>query len=256
MSERRGGLTLAAKRLARVLGGARRSEARVEPPDFDAQTARIFHAVEQFTMTSPERVGALVNAVRYIVANDVPGDFVECGVWRGGSSMAAALTLEEQGDEARHLYLYDTFEGMSAPTAEDVALDGAPASGTFEELRLGDDSSDWCRASLDDVRANLASTGYPADRFHYVQGKVEDTLPAAMPPGPIALLRLDTDWYESTRHELEHLYPRLSRGGVLIIDDYGHWAGARKAVDEYFAAHPPAPLLNRVDYTGRIAVKP
>ena len=207
-------------------------------------------------MTSAERIEALVNAVRYIVANAVPGDVVECGVWRGGSSMAAALTLKQLGDEQRHLYLYDTFEGMSAPTVEDVALDGASASSTFAVQRLSDGSSQWCRAPLDEVRTNLESTGYPADRLHYVKGKVETTLPATMPSGTIALLRLDTDWYESTRHELEHLYPRLAHGGVLIIDDYGHWAGARKAVDEYFTAHPPALLLNRVDYTARIAVKP
>lgn len=243
--------------MARALGvRGRRARAPAVPPDFDEQVVRTFRAVQPYTMTSAERIEALVNAVRYIVANQVPGDIVECGVWRGGSSMAVALTLTQLGENHRRLYLYDTFEGMSAPTAEDVAFDGASASGTFAEQRLSDDSSEWCRAPLDDVRANLESTGYPAERLHYVQGKVEATLPAALPSGPIALLRLDTDWYESTRHELEHLYPRLARGGVLIVDDYGHWAGARKAVDEYFAAHPPALLLNRIDYTARIAVKP
>jgi O-methyltransferase len=246
------------KRLARALGIKERRARRAEsvPPDFDEQTARIFRAVAAYTMTSAERVEALVNAVRYIVANSVAGDIVECGVWRGGSSMAAALTLKELGDEGRHLYLYDTFEGMSAPTEEDVTLDGVAAKGKFTERQLGEESSDWCRALLEEVRQNVAGTGYPADRLHFIKGKVEATLPVSMPTGPIALLRLDTDWYESTRHELVHLYPRLVRGGVLIIDDYGHWAGARKAVDEYFSAHPPALLLNRIDYTARIAVKP
>lgn len=246
------------KRLARALGIKERRARRAEsvPPDFDEQTARIFRGVAAYTMTSAERVEALVNAVRYIVANGVAGDIVECGVWRGGSSMAAALTLKELGDERRHLYLYDTFEGMSAPTEEDVTLDGVAAKGKFVERQLGEESSDWCRALLEEVRQNVAGTGYPADRLHFIKGKVEATLPASMPAGPIALLRLDTDWYESTRHELVHLYPRLVRGGVLIVDDYGHWAGARKAVDEYFSAHPPALLLNRIDYTARIAVKP
>jgi hypothetical protein len=246
------------KRLARALGIKERRARRAEsvPPDFDEQTACIFRAVAAYTMTSAERVEALVNAVRYIAANGVAGDIVECGVWRGGSSMAAALTLKELGDERRHLYLYDTFEGMSAPTEEDVTLDGVAAKGKFVERQLSEESSDWCRALLDDVRQNVASTGYPPDRLHFIKGKVEATLPASMPAGPIALLRLDTDWYESTRHELLHLYPRLVRGGVLIVDDYGHWAGARKAVDEYFSAHPPALLLNRIDYTARIAVKP
>ena len=94
----------------------------------------------------------------------------------------------------------------------------------------------------------------PTPGVEFVQGRVENTLPAAAPP-EIAVLRLDTDWYESTRHELEHLYPRLVDGGVLIVDDYGYWQGARQAVDEYFGETGEAILLNRIDDTGRIAVK-
>jgi O-methyltransferase len=100
----------------------------------------------------------------------------------------------------------------------------------------------------------MASTGYDKQKVHFHQGKVELTIPAAA-PDQIALLRLDTDWYESTRHELEHLYPRLSPGGILIIDDYGHWSGARKATDEYIEKYAPSLFLARIDYTGRIAVK-
>jgi len=113
----------------------------------------------------------------------------------------------------------------------------------------------WAMAPLDRVRRNVLATGYPAERVHFIQGKVEDTLPANA-PDRIALLRLDTDWYESTHHELTHLYPRLSPGGVLIIDDYGHWQGSRLAVDEFFAARAYTPLLGRMDYTGRMMVKP
>jgi hypothetical protein len=105
-----------------------------------------------------------------------------------------------------------------------------------------------------EVRAALLSTGYPAERVHLVEGRVEDTLPAAAPDA-IALLRLDTDWYAGTKHELETLYPRLSPGGVLILDDYGHYEGARRAVDEYFADAGGRPLLSRIDYTGRVGVK-
>jgi O-methyltransferase len=197
------------------------------------------------SMTGPERLFALYDAVRYLSRGQVEGDIVECGVWRGGSAMMAALTLNELGDRERNLYLYDTFEGMPQPTAADVDINGVSAQARWSE--------DWCAVSLDVVRANLASTGYPMDRINFVPGKVEDTIPATS-PDRIALLRLDTDFYESTAHELEHLYPRLQPGGVLIIDDYGNWEGARKAVDEYFA--DDAILLNRIDYTGRIAVKP
>jgi hypothetical protein len=105
------------------------------------------------------------------------------------------------------------------------------------------------------VRNNVCGTGYPREKLHFVVGKVEDTIPATM-PRKIALLRLDTDWYDSTKHELSHLFPLLRPQGVLIVDDYGHWQGARKAVDEYFAAHQTGILLHRIDYTGRIAVKP
>jgi hypothetical protein len=100
----------------------------------------------------------------------------------------------------------------------------------------------------------MATTGYPADKLVFVKGRVEDTLPGSA-PAAVALLRLDTDWYQSTRHELEHLYPRLAAGGVLVLDDYGSFEGARKAVDEYFAEYDIGPYLHRVDSTGRIAVK-
>jgi hypothetical protein len=202
-------------------------------------------------MTSPERMYALYESVRYIVAAGIPGDIVECGVWRGGSSVMAAVTLAEIG-ATRRLWLYDTFEGMPPPGEHDVRYSGEHARASLKsEERVAGAANDWAWATLDDVRANLAATGH-AD-VEYVVGRVEETIPANA-PGQIALLRLDTDWYESTRHELEQLYPRLAEGGVLIIDDYGHWQGARRAVDEYFANRPI--LLNRIDYTGRIAVKP
>lgn len=224
------------------------------PVDFDAEAARIIELARPCTMTSPERLFALVQAVRYVCAADIPGAVVECGVWRGGSMLAAASTLRECGDMQRPLYLFDTFEGMSPPSGADVAVDGELASALLRAGDRSDPGSAWCYANLEDVQATMARSGYDPALVRYVRGKVEDTIPASAPE-QIALLRLDTDWYESTRHELEHLYPRLARGGVLIIDDYGHWQGARKAVDEYLAAHRIKLLLNRIDYTGRIAVK-
>jgi hypothetical protein len=225
------------------------------PVDIDSKAADIIRAVRAYTMTSPERLFALIQAVRYVSSASIPGSIVECGVWRGGSMMAAALALLEASDSGRDLYLFDTFEGMSSPTAADVSVDGQAASVLLQSPRTTAPDSPWCYAGLDDVRAAISSTRYPSARIHFIPGKVEDTLPREM-PSPIALLRLDTDWYESTRHELEHLYPLVSPGGVLIVDDYGHWAGCRKAVDEYLSRHNIIVLLNRVDYTGRIALKP
>jgi hypothetical protein len=222
-------------------------------PDLTDEEKKTISTVRPFTMTSLDRLIALVNAVTYIVKNRIPGDLAECGVWRGGSMMAVALTLLSLDDRSRSLYLYDTYDGMSPPTDEDKRSDGVSA----EELLSHDEKGTglWCYAGLDDVSANMLSTGYPKDLIHLVKGKVEDTIPR-IHPRQLALLRLDTDWYESTRHELVHLYPLLSASGVLIIDDYGYWKGARKAVDEYFNEQRSPILLHRIDSTGRLVIKP
>jgi hypothetical protein len=237
--------------MPRRLGALTRlaAETVTYPVDFSDADIGLHKRVAPFTMTSPERVVALADACRYIARRRIPGAVVECGVWRGGSSMAAALTLMADGD-LRDLFLFDTYAGMTEPTPEDRIHSGESA-----ESVLGRSERYRCIADDVDVRANMTTTGYPADRVRLVKGDVAQTIPTAA-PASIALLRLDTDFYESTRHELEHLYPRLSSGGVLIIDDYGHWQGARQAVDEYFGTLPDAPLLARIDYTGRIAIKP
>jgi O-methyltransferase len=206
-----------------------------------------------FTMTSIERMYALYSSVRYIVNCDVPGAIVECGVWRGGSMMLAAETLLALGHTDRQLYLYDTFKGMPQPTARDISYRGDSAERKWRS-RQRKDVNEWSRASLGEVRRNVQRTGYPAERVQFVAGRVEETIPKEA-PDRIGLLRLDTDWYESTYHELVHLFPRLEVGGVLIIDDYGHWRGAREAVDEYLLENDAPILLTRVDYTGRVGVK-
>jgi len=191
-----------------------------------------------------------------VSANRIEGDVVECGVWRGGSIMAAMHALIKMGDLTRHFHLFDTFEGMTEPTEKDVMYDGQAAKSLIDrdKATFGQDHN-WCVASLDDVRKNVLSTGYPKERVHFIQGKVEQTIPQHA-PAKIALLRLDTDWYDSTAHELVHLYPRLTAQGVLIIDDYGHWEGARQATDEYFAKQKLQPLFCRMDYSARMAIKP
>lgn len=213
----------------------------------------ILRCIADYTMTSVERQIALIRAVRHLVRSGIPGCFVECGVWRGGSTMAAALALAQEGDTDRDLYLFDTFQGMSPPTDADKMADGTLARTHLQRQKKG--TGTWAYAGIDDVRANMVSTNYPPDRVYFVQGPVEQTIPAHSPPAPIALLRLDTDWYESTKHEMIHLFPLLREGGVLIVDDYGHWQGARKAIDEYLAEHARREYLQRIDYTGRLLVK-
>ncbi len=214
------------------------------PSDLDARSVATFEAVKPYTMTSPEAIDGLCRAVEYIVKNKIAGDIVECGVWRGGSMMAIARTLLELGETSRHLHLFDTFAGMPDVTEKD-GVAGAQWMKRSDTGKLA--------IPLEVVQQNVARIPYPADRVHFVRGRVEQTIPEGAPER-ISLLRLDTDWYESTMHELVHLYPRLSPGGVVIIDDYGYWEGARKATDEYFADKPL--LLHRVDYTVRFAVKP
>ena len=210
------------------------------------------------TMTTPARQFALHKAIHHVVNAGIAGDYVECGVWRGGASMMAALSLIEAGDTGRTLWLYDTYAGMSQPTEHDARLKVAGAGAPAMDKWVADQRdgfNEWCYATLDDVTANLLSTGYPSANMRFIKGMVEHTIPGAAPTR-IALLRLDTDFYESTLHELRHLYPRLAPGGVLIIDDYGVWRGSKLAVDEYFAEIGEPLLLTSVDETAVVAVKP
>jgi hypothetical protein len=223
--------------------------------DLDPGFTPVLELARQFTMTSVERMYALYKAVEYIEIARIPGAIVECGVWRGGSLMIALATLQALGKTVRDIYLFDTFEGLPRPDeAKDIDVLGNRAIDGWLPHARGDEQSNWAYASLDDVRANVALTGYPNERLHFIKGMVENTIPDHA-PNEIALCRLDTDWYGSTRHEMIHLYPRLSVGGVLIIDDYGHFRGARDAVDEYLAETRTPLLLNRVDYSGRVGIK-
>jgi O-methyltransferase len=260
-------LSRAARSVRERLGGSANTDPNpagsIQATDRDLEAIdpgdrRLVEQVMPRTLTSVPRLQALIDGVRHCVDREIPGAFAECGVWLGGSVEAMLLTLLEAGVSDREVYLYDTFEGMTEPTEHDTSKFDPPALDSWrdaknEDARLYDELFDPAKFNVDVVRETLVATGYPEDRLHFVRGPVEETIPSTVPDS-LALLRLDTDWYESTRHELEHLYPLVSPGGVLIIDDYGHWEGCRRAVDEYFTEHP-APLLSRIDYTGRIAVK-
>ncbi len=190
----------------------------------DLQNTEIINRTSDYTMTPPESIHNLLKGVEYVVENHIPGAIVECGVWRGGSMMAVAMKLSEMKVD-RPIFLYDTFAGMSKPTGDDVNANGMVADDVLKEV------VNHTAAGIDLVKGNMNSTGYKNVR--YVEGDVVETLRSTKPDN-IAILRLDTDWYESTKAELEHLYPLLSPGGILIVDDYGGWLGARKATDEFF----------------------
>jgi len=230
-------------------------QAAAWPADFDNFHKEIIEKVRPYTMTSNERLFALIESVKYIVSNNIEGDIVECGVWKGGSMMAAAETLRKLGNTNRQLYLYDTYAGMTPPTDEDKAHNNETAAELLEkDIANKSDSVVWAYSSLEEVKANVSIIDYPAHLIHFIEGDVLKTIPGTASE-QIALLRLDTDWYESTKHEMIHLYPRLVKNGALIIDDYGFWKGSRQAVDEYIAEHKVQILLNRIDDTGRVAIK-
>jgi hypothetical protein len=237
---------LAAKRGYELVGGHKM------PPDYDPASIALMRKVKPYTLTSHERIWALRQAVAYVVRAGIPGSIVECGVWRGGSMLVIAHTLMELGETDRDLYLFDTFETMPPPGEYDRDVWGTHAA-DFYEAALA--SPVYSYLPQDQIYALMVATGYPAEKLHFVRGMVEETIPENAPE-QIALCRLDTDWYESTIHELEHLYPRIPAGGILIIDDYGHFMGAKRAVDEYLLKNELNVLLNRIDFTGRLVIVP
>lgn len=220
----------------------------------DGEFMKFYELCAPYTQTSIERLYSLYQTCQYIIKNKISGDLVECGVWKGGSAMMMAYVFKSKGITDRKIYLYDTFEGMSEPTNIDVSVVGKSAAEQLKEQNIHDDKSIWCYAPLEDVKENMRRTGYPYENFVFVKGKVEDTLAENLPTA-VSILRLDTDWYESTKIELELLFPILIEKGVLIIDDFGHWEGAKRAVLEYFGNQSFFPLLNRIDITGRIHIK-
>ncbi|TXE12045.1 macrocin O-methyltransferase [Seonamhaeicola algicola] len=222
--------------------------------DISNEEREILNMVTPYTLTSKERIVSLIRAVKYIEKNKIEGSIVECGVWKGGSIMAVLKALLNLKNCDRHVYLYDTYEGMSEPTEVDKSVRGESATTAYQKK-----DETWnriaCFSALDEVKANIQSVKYPQDKIHFIKGKVENTIPMVAVPDKIAILRLDTDWYESTLHELNYLYPKLVSGGVIIIDDYGHWEGCRKAVEEYIDNNNIKLFLNRIDYTCRMGVK-
>jgi len=220
----------------------KRPDHRFLPLDLEEGFRDIYDRVRDFTLTSVEKMYALYNACEYVAGAGIPGDFAESGVWRGGSMMLCAHALQRLEDSSRKLFLFDTYSGMPEPCEKDVFFDG--------KTKLPKGS---LAISLEEVQKNVLSTGYPRDNIVFVKGMVEETLPR-FAPERLALLRVDTDFYESTYHALVHLFPRLSAGGVLVLDDYGALKGAREAVARYLKETNAKMLLTRVE-RGAIGVK-
>lgn len=205
---------------------------------------KIVNEVRNYTMTSNTNIIEATNAVKHICRNNIKGDMVECGVWKGGSLMAVALALNHFNKTDRFIYAYDTYDLFPAAEKIDVSIDGKFGDDVVNSL--AEDGVTWKAPDIVSVKENLISTGYPADKFLLVKGDVLETIPQTIPQH-IALLRLDTDWYKSTLYELEWLYPRVSKNGIIIIDDYGGWQGSKKATDFYFKKNKVNPKLKFID---------
>jgi hypothetical protein len=199
--------------------------------------------VSPFSMTSVDRISELFYSLEYIKNNNIDGDIVECGVWKGGNILGIIEYLKYHKIENINVWLYDTFQGMTQP--EDIDIDF--------KLKKASDQMDkqivLAYSSIDEVKQNILVPGIDHNRIKFIVGDVSETLKIeGNIPNKISLLRLDTDWYQSTKDELYYLYPKLNDKGVLIVDDYGHWMGAKKAVDEYF--NNKDIILEKIDYTG------
>jgi O-methyltransferase len=239
------------KRALRPLGLELRRSGIRHFPEATSEEAALIDQFRPYTMTGERRQWTLLKAMDYLDRRGIPGDIVECGVWRGGNMMMVKAHRAEAPIRRRQ-FLYDTFAGMTQPTDDDVGAVGEqPRVIHRQHQRNGHNA--WAYASLDEVKENFHRFSLLDDDVTFIQGPVEETLRSTDLPTEIALLRLDTDWYESTKVELDVLYPRLSPGGILIIDDYGTWLGAKKAVDEYFEGQ--GPFLFAIDRGCRIAVK-
>jgi hypothetical protein len=199
-----------------------------------------YFQVRDYSLCGYERLRGLYEAVDRTVRDGVPGDVVECGAARGGSAALMGLILADRRAD-RKVWVFDTFEGMPPPTKSDPDYDRAVAF-------VGQ-----CLGTLEEVR-DLFRRLHLLDRAVFVKGLFEDTVPKT-DVGPISVLHLDGDWYSSVKVCLDHLYDRLSPGAVIQIDDYGHWEGARKAVEEFRTARGIRASLRYVDYTGRQWVK-
>ena len=213
------------------------------PPRYSTLEVEQITLCKKYSMTSHDQLAFLIDAMAYIELNSIPGDVVECGVWRGGSALLMAIKLEES-ESKRVLWLYDTFNGMTQPTSKDRKIGGTvTAQQMLDKSSKSSDENIWAYATLHEVRNNvLGNTSFPESRIKFIVGDVAQTLLAER-PNQIALLRLDTDWYESTLFELQTLFKYVAIGGVVIIDDYGHWEGSKQATDEFLKTSGLHPLM-------------
>ena len=208
---------------------------------------KLIQEFSQYTMTSDVKIFSLIKAFEYVNKFKIPGDFVECGIYSGGNLMLLKKLIKKYKLKKK-IYGYDTFSGMTNPSIHDIKIDKTNG------IKKHSKKNNWYGYSLDKVKKNFKEVNLSLKNIKFIKGKVEETLKIKKNlPNKISILRLDTDFYESTKAELNYLYPLLSKGGVIIIDDYGSWLGSKKAVDEYFLKKKY--WMNFIDHSARMIIK-
>lgn len=224
-----------------VLSQARRyvreTLAWISLTEFDAT----FRRIRSISMVSHARLHSLHESVRYVVRNNIPGDIVECGVARGGSAAVMALALQCLRAQ-RRMWLFDTFSGLPEPTAADP------------DYAIARNYTGLYGTAADEIRASFVRLGIATDNIEFVPGLFQQTL-ASSRVSQIAVLHVDGDWYESVKTTMEAFYDRVSPLGIIQFDDYGHWLGANKAINEFMSQRAIKVPLEYIDFSGRRMIK-
>ena len=213
-----------------------------------------FEKVDEISLTSYPNRWSLIQSLKYIEENNISGEIVETGVYKGANLILINNFLTKSNMHKK-IFAFDTYEGQPDPSEKDFDIKGTKMIEKFEVLKKKNVTPVFC--SLENVKKNILNySENDLEKIIFVKGKVEETLRSEKNlPNKISLLRLDTDFYDSIKISLEILYPRLCKGGVLIIDDYGHFKGAQTAVDDFFNNKKNI-WMHRVDYTCRLIIKP
>ena len=214
----------------------------------------LINLIKNYSMTPKIRIYNLMQALKHLKIKKIEGDYVECGVWKGGNILLFKKFLESENSRQRNIYAFDTFEGMTDPDKNDFEISTNNTAIKLLQKDKNKKTNVWGICNLDQVKKNISKHTKDLNNIYFIKGDVEKTLNEIKNiPEKISLLRLDTDWYKSTKKELEVLYEKVSSGGVIIIDDYGHWGGSKKAVDEFFSNKYV--WMHYVDYACRLIIK-
>ena len=232
------------------------NQRKINFKNFNFQEKKSINKILSLTMVSDENIEFLISAIRYVKKNKIKGYYVETGIWKGGLSILSYLTFTNKNKNKMKFFLFDTFEGMPKPSKYDKKLN-KDLSQVFDKWEKKIKTSEgWNLSPINEVQKNIIKLcgKKSLNDFNFIKGKVENTLKIKKNlPKKICLLRLDTDFYNSTKAELDYLFNKVSKGGIIIFDDYSNWLGAKKAIDDFLKNKKY--LLCKIDNNSRFIIK-